>query len=734
MKFSKIKYILFVAVLLVTLTGAMASAENYDKPVFDNSSVLVITKPRAENISLQSVNEEFSDAARSVFDELGITETSTLMNLSAGVDGVSLFSQIGSGREIVKLTLPEAGEDKVNEAVELLNSSGAVEYAQPNYYIYLDSYPNDKYYNSSYSYRYHLEMIGAQKVWNMNIDCSAVNVAIIDSGVFIEHEDIADNVWTNPLEIPGDGLDNDGNGYIDDIHGWDFTTATSANKDPATITDPYDSSSSVIQGHGTHVSGIVSGVTNNGKGIASLSRNAKIVAVRTFDDSKSCTSDILIAGLNYIKQCNEHGNKIPIANCSLGGTTFGSTRVNIAVKEAFASSTETLFTCAAGNNSSSNDSILTRVYPASYGYDNIISIASSSSDDTLSSFSNYGSLVDIAAPGENILSTRNTRMSTSSYGGMSGTSQAAPLVASAAAVIKAKYPSLTPKQIKQAIINGADTVSTLSYTDANSVKHTINGNRRLNVYEALKWAGSPYRITWKDDTGTVVDTTYVEYKNMPWHDGIIKESSEEYKYTFKGWTPSFSMVDDDAEYTAVFEAERISYLITWKDYDGSVIDSSYVGVGETPSHQIPERESDAGYSYTFTGWTPLVQSANSNAEYTAVYVTTENDATKTYIDVCDKFEDKLLMQKTITTDGDALLTVIPKDGAKDIPDNITAYLVRRELDGTPLSIRKINFVGNSAVISKADGENYSLFIWTDDYEPLTYPIIDMTDFWNNPSQ
>ena len=597
--------ILFSAVIFALFFSFSANAE--DLPKFDDSSVIVVTKPERSSIGLFSIGESFDD----VLAKLGITETKELMDLSSNTSSISLFS--ASDERIVKLTLPEAGEDKVLEAVNMLNASGTVKYAEPNYYYYLDAMPDDSEYVSedeAKTYRFH--MIDAEAVWETDINCSNVTVAVLDSGIFAEHEDLKDNIWTKPNEIPNNNYDDDDNGYKDDVHGWDFTG--SGDNDPD---DGYNPEYN-MQGHGTHISGIISAVTGNDKGIASLAGNiktgsAKIVPLKIFFDyngGKSTRVDMIVAAIDYVKKMN-----IPIANCSWGGSN------NEPLMQAIQSCTDTLFVAAAGNgnNNVGIDMDNAAAYPARYKFDNVISVGASNSDNKLAGFSNYGTSVDIAAPGVNIWSTCNTDLKKDSYKYISGTSQATPLVASMAAVLKGKYPSLTPAEIKDCLKEGA-TIAT------NPGNHEVNANRRLNAEGALIRAQSLYcEVKWEDDKGNVIDRTSVQYGSVPSHDPIEKQK-DEYEYTFERWEPEPSYVTEDTVYRAVFSKQVAHYTVTWY-VDGVSTVEEYT-YNDTPVYKgnTPSREETDEYTYVFRGWIPDIEPVTEDAEYIAGF----DSETKTY--------------------------------------------------------------------------------------------------------
>ena len=264
----------------------------------------------------------------------------------------------------------------------------------------------------------------------------------------------------NTGEIADDGIDNDGNGYIDDIYGWN---CGDSNGDV-----------SYVSNHGVHVAGIVSAVTDNSKGVASVARNAKIASIKIFNSSGKSTLSYIIEGINYAKK-----NDINIINCSFGGAGWGSTSVSI-VKSAIEAVPDIFFVIAAGNIATSTpqpDNDQTAVYPSQLtkDLDNVISVANTTSSDELNEKSHYGATsVDIAAPGTVIYST----IPTSSYGTMSGTSMATPMVASAVAVMRAVNPNISAKEIKETLCSSSDKLSALT-------GKVISGGR-LNAYNAVK--------------------------------------------------------------------------------------------------------------------------------------------------------------------------------------------------------------------------------------------------------
>ncbi len=429
--------LLFAAFITILLCGMCASAES--APTFDDGSVIVTLDPSNRGAKIAAFGSDIPD-----FGNIGVTDVDVLMSPPAG--RIALMS-LNAKPKILKLTLSENGVDSVADAIEKLESMPEVKYAEPNYYLKLCE-TDDPYYTDGSQYA--LDKVSAPDLWDLDIDCSNTCVAMIDSGARVTHEDLADNIWTNPNEIPNNNFDDDGNGYIDDVHGWNC------------FSDNNDLSDNV--GHGTHVAGIVSAATNNSKGVASVARNAKIAVIKAFNTSTT-TVDMVIKAIDY---ANSMDFKIVNASFALNDPKF----VN-SMNSAIQACPDTLFICAAGNHGLNID--INPIYPASYDFPNVLAVANITESDALSASSNYGvKTVDIAAPGNNIMSTIND--SDSAYGPLSGTSMASPLVASAAAVVLAVNPNLTPSEVVEILTKSADSSAPL--------EGKVKGAARLNAHKA----------------------------------------------------------------------------------------------------------------------------------------------------------------------------------------------------------------------------------------------------------
>lgn len=262
--------------------------------------------------------------------------------------------------------------------------------------------------------------INAPQAWDLTTGSSNVVVAVIDSGVDYSHPDLAANMWQNPGEIANNGIDDDGNGYIDDIYGIDSSHGDS---------DPFDDNE-----HGTHVAGTIAAVMNNDKGVVGVAPQTKIIACKFLDSFGGGDTSAAIECLDYLYDLKvNQGVNLVATNNSWGGG--GHSQI---LKDAIERHNQEgiLFIAAAGNSSQNIDQFPS--YPAGYDNDNIISVAAIDEYDQLAYFSNYGTTnVDIAAPGVGIYST----LPNGRYGSMDGTSMAAPHVTGAVALLAAQFPN-----------------------------------------------------------------------------------------------------------------------------------------------------------------------------------------------------------------------------------------------------------------------------------------------------
>ena len=328
-----------------------------------------------------------------------------------------------------------------------------VEWAEPKFVYELDYTPNDP----SLGTQWNLAKINAELAWDITRGDTNVVIGIVDTGVDWDHPDLQANIWINWNEIPNNGQDDDENGYTDDVRGWDFG---GLHGDPDN--DPMEDRPD----HGTHVAGISSAVTNNGVGIASIGFSSKIMAVKTsIDDYRDTGGRVYIVfGFEGIRYAVDNGAKV--INCSWGGSgysIFGQETIDYAISKG------ALVVCSAGNDNSSEPH-----YPSSYK--GVLCVASTTFGDLISGFSNYGTDVDVSAPGEVIYST----WMNDTYKTLQGTSMASPLVAGLAALVFAQFPDYTPLQVGEQVRVNSDNIDTLNPSYINQI-----GYGRINAYSTL---------------------------------------------------------------------------------------------------------------------------------------------------------------------------------------------------------------------------------------------------------
>lgn len=306
-----------------------------------------------------------------------------------------------------------------------------------------------------------LKKADAARAWSVSKGSREVIVAIIDTGADINHEDLSGNLWINKGETGIDkngrdkatnGVDDDGNGFVDDVYGWNFVSNNNDLKDN--------------HGHGNHIAGIIGARAGNGKGISGIAPEVSLMILKYYDPKVPNTDNLknTIASIKYAVKMGAH-----IINYSGGGTEYSADEKS-AIAEA--EKKGILFVAAAGNERSNSDQF--KYYPADYGLSNIISVTAIDPGTQVLPSSNYGiETVDIAAPGQNILSL----LPNNSYGYMTGTSQATAFVSGAAALVMAHKQSFKAADVKKYILNTGDNIPDLASKTKTS--------RKLNLYKAL---------------------------------------------------------------------------------------------------------------------------------------------------------------------------------------------------------------------------------------------------------
>src|SRR5919198_31195 len=381
----------------------------------------------------------------------------------------------------------------VAAAARSLESHPAVAFAQPNWIYTLDETSNDPYYTNDSLWGMYgdatspANQYGSQagEAWAAGYTGSGdVYVGVIDQGIQYTHPDLDANIWANPYDPP-DGVDNDGNGYADDVHGWDFVGNDS-------VVYPNDPLFPTLESHATHVAGTIGAEGGNGTGVVGVNWRVKLISAKAFDVLGNGTTANIVKATNYITDLKtRHGLRIVATNNSWSGGAYDQA-LSDAITSAGAAGI--LYVAAAGNDGTDNDS--TPRYPSSYRHDNIIAVAAIDSRGALASFSNYGATtVDLGAPGVGIWST----MPSNSYAGKDGTSMSTPHVTGAAALYAAAHPAESATQIKSALLGSALT------TDSLSGKVVTGG--RLCVSCALSGGSAPTATPTGTPTATPTATT-----------------------------------------------------------------------------------------------------------------------------------------------------------------------------------------------------------------------------------
>ena len=357
------------------------------------------------------------------------------------------------------------------DAIELIKDLKGVEYAEPNWIYNHFAVSNDTYYSNSSLWGMYgsttspSNQFGSQAAtaWaNNKLGSATVYIGIIDEGYMYAHDDLAANAGKNPGEIDANGIDDDGNGLGDDVYGWDFAGNNN------TVFDGVDDD------HGTHVAGTIGAVGGNGKGVAGVVWNVKMINAKFLSGTGGTLANAIKAIDYFTDLKTRHGLNIVATNNSWGGGGF-SQGLQDAIERA--NTAEILFIAAAGNSGTDNDA--TPSYPASYPNANVIAVASITSTGALSSFSQFGATsVDIGAPGSGIWSTvpaRSKGKFISSYASYNGTSMATPHVSGAAALYASLNPGATAAQIKAALLNSATPTSSLSGKCATGGRLNVSG-------------------------------------------------------------------------------------------------------------------------------------------------------------------------------------------------------------------------------------------------------------------
>jgi subtilisin family serine protease len=458
-----------VAALAVMSAVVLTSCEKESLPESDGfvvSQSMQAAASRGQNFVANEVLVKF---------KAGVSEdarAAALARISATVKErihTKAMERIGDNEGLMLLHTPLAAL----EAVGRLNGAAEIEYVEPNYIYNHNATSNDPYYTNGSLWGMYggstspANQFGSHAgvAWaNNRTGSSTVVIGIIDEGVMHSHPDLNANIWRNPGEIAGNGIDDDGNGYIDDVYGWDFD-----GNDNSTYDGAHDD-------HGTHVAGTIGGVGGNGTGVAGVVWNVKMITAKFLGRNGGTTANA-VKSVDYITDLkSRHGLHLVATNNSWGGGGYSQALYDAIER---ANKADILFMAAAGNGGSDgvgDDNDVTPSYPASYANSNIIAVASITSSGAKSGFSNYGATsVDIGAPGSGIYSTLPSKNGSASYGSYSGTSMATPHVCGAAALYAASNPTASGATIKNAIMSSALPTASMSGMCVSNGRLNVSG-------------------------------------------------------------------------------------------------------------------------------------------------------------------------------------------------------------------------------------------------------------------
>ncbi|MCF7801187.1 MAG: S8 family serine peptidase [Candidatus Marinimicrobia bacterium] len=356
-------------------------------------------------------------------------------------------------------TVEFSGEIDISAVVVRLSDQPGIEYAEPVYKRQLFVTPND----SLFSVSWHHTKVRSEGAWDLTAGSDTIIIAIVDTGIDTTHPDLVENFWVNQGEIPGNSVDDDGNGYTDDILGWDFSgTESNPDEDNDPSHDwwwhPYHA-----EDHGSHVAGIAAATGNNSIGVIGMAYESKIMPLKVFPNSYD---DVIVDAIMYAAD-----NGADVINCSWGGGMNSST-INDAIL--YARNTKGCIVIAAAGNDASSFPF----YPANSP--GVVSVGATTGNDSRAVFSNYGSWVDMCAPGAGIWSTTDPAnpFHENLYEAWDGTSMAAPMVSGVAALIRSQFPNLSVDEQEEQLIDGDDIGN-------------VQMGLRLNAFKAVL----PFRIT-----------------------------------------------------------------------------------------------------------------------------------------------------------------------------------------------------------------------------------------------
>jgi subtilisin family serine protease len=571
-----------------------------------------------ENRGFNQVTGSSVEKAQYVPGEVIVKFLDSASKATVAAAGGQMIKSFAGGEGRVQHLKLNKGET-VEAALERYRHNPAVEYAEPNYIYQLASIPNDTQFTSLWGLRNTGQTVNgiggtadvdidAPEAWDITTGSSNVIIGVIDTGIAYDHPDLAANMWKNPGETPNDRIDNDGNGLVDDVFGYDFRSDDSDPMDPV--------------GHGTHVAGTIGAVGNNNFGVTGVMHKVKLMALKASDENGNLPEDAILLAIDYAIRKGAR-----VINASFTSPGPCSKALYAALSEANAKGVMVL--AAAGNQNSDSDKDGNRVFPAGYSVDtspdcgpalpNVISVAAIDQRGDKASFSNFGlTSVQIAAPGVDIISTfAGAPNARNDYELLSGTSQATPHVTGVVGLLLSVNLNLPVAQIRNAILNTGDASSQL--------KGLVSTGRRLNAFNALNSIAPTFTVmVSKKGTGSgTVASTPVGIncggdcnERFPGGATVTLTATPSAGSVFTGWSgggcsgTGSCAVSTTATITATFSLPApVPFTVTVNKTGAGTVTSNPAGIncggdctGTYPGGTTATLTATADAGSVFTGW------------------------------------------------------------------------------------------------------------------------------------
>ncbi len=617
--------------ILPVLASASPNLESDRQVQYKNDSIIVVYKEGASNQQKQTARA------------LVLAKISDRNNDEVDDDYRNLLNGRVANFKLSNMTS--------KQAIEKLRNHPAVLYVEPDYMVSVNGIPDDARFDELWGMHNTGQTggvddadIDAPEAWDISTGSRDVIVGVIDTGVDHSHPDLAANMWVNPGEIAGDGIDNDNNGFIDDIHGINAITSSG---------DPMDDN-----GHGTHVSGTIGATGNDGIGVVGVNHNVSIIGCKFLDaDGNGSTADALTCIDYFVALKNSHNIDISTLNNSWGGGGFSQALYDSITAT---SDANILFVAAAGNGGYDNDA--SPSYPASYDHDSIIAVAGTNHTDAMYTSSQYGlTSVDIAAPARNVLST----VPGGGYSSFTGTSMATPHVAGAAALVLSVNPELSAVELKELLMNSGD------INPATEGK-TVSG-KRLNIHNALIDADPApgFRMTVSPVNSTIIAGETATYSfdvaSVADWDGIIDLTMTD---PLGGASLSTSSVVPGGSFTLTVPTTADT---AWGDYQLSVTGTSDE-LSKTQAlglYVLPQGLNDVTYSND----TPVAIPDNDSAGITSIINIPDSltiFGASTFLSITHTYIGDLLVTLTSPAGTSATLHNRSGGGADDINESFSS--------------------------------------------------------------